>query len=77
MHLQRAARCWRGLQDRRKRISAWAARHGGRVKDSTAEFTIEHATEIARLLDDAAQGRAGAGGCFAAAAESGDRFFCT
>jgi ABC-2 type transport system ATP-binding protein len=36
-------------------IAAWAARHGGSVKDETAEFTIEQATEIARLLDDAAK----------------------
>jgi len=36
-------------------IEAWAARHDGRVTDSTAEFTVEQATEIARLLDDAAK----------------------
>jgi len=36
-------------------IAAWAARHGGNVTDATAEFTIEQATEIARLLDDAAK----------------------
>ena len=40
-------------------IEAWAARHqghvkdGGRVTDSTAEFTVEQAAEIARLLDNA------------------------
>lgn len=34
-------------------ISAWTARHGGRLADSTAEFTIEHSAEIAVLLDDA------------------------
>jgi len=34
-------------------IEAWAGRHGGRVTDSTAEFTIEQAAEIAPLLDDA------------------------
>ncbi len=36
-------------------ISAWAQRHGGRLVDSTAEFTIEHSTEIAGLLEDAAK----------------------
>jgi ABC-2 type transport system ATP-binding protein len=34
-------------------ISAWTERNGGRMKDGMAEFTIEQATEIARLLDDA------------------------
>jgi linearmycin/streptolysin S transport system ATP-binding protein len=38
-----------------KEIEAWAARYGGRVMDSTAEFTVEQATEIARLLDDASK----------------------
>jgi ABC-2 type transport system ATP-binding protein len=37
----------------RAEIEAWALRHGGRVTDSTAEFTIEQAAEIAPLLDDA------------------------
>ena len=36
-------------------IGEWAARHGGRVKESTAEFTIERPTEIARLLDEASK----------------------
>ncbi|HET6169476.1 MAG TPA: ABC transporter ATP-binding protein [Terracidiphilus sp.] len=36
-------------------ISAWAERHGGRLVDSTAELTIEHSTQIAGLLDDAAR----------------------
>jgi ABC-2 type transport system ATP-binding protein len=36
-------------------ISAWAERHGGRLVDSTAEFTIDHSTQIAGLLDDAAR----------------------
>jgi ABC-2 type transport system ATP-binding protein len=36
-------------------VAAWAARHGGRMKGETAEFTIEQATEIAPLLDDAAK----------------------
>ena len=34
-------------------IGAWTERNGGRMKDGMAEFTIEQATEIARLLDDA------------------------
>jgi ABC-2 type transport system ATP-binding protein len=34
-------------------IEAWAKRHGGRVTEETAEFTIEQALEIAPLLDDA------------------------
>jgi ABC-2 type transport system ATP-binding protein len=36
-------------------IAQWAARNGGRVTDATAEFTIEQATEIGRLLEDARQ----------------------
>ena len=36
-------------------IDAWTARHGGRLVDFTAEFTIEHSTEIAALLDDASK----------------------
>jgi len=36
-------------------IGAWVERHGGRLVDSTAEFTIERSTEIAGLLDDAAK----------------------
>jgi ABC-2 type transport system ATP-binding protein len=35
------------------KVAAWAARHGGRMKGEIAEFTIEQATEIAPLLDDA------------------------
>jgi ABC-2 type transport system ATP-binding protein len=34
-------------------IGAWTERNKGRMKDGMAEFTIEQATEIARLLDDA------------------------
>ena len=55
----------------RSKISAWAERHGGRLVDSTAELTIEHSTEIAGLLDDAAKAGTGAGGCVVAAAEPG------
>jgi ABC-2 type transport system ATP-binding protein len=36
-------------------ISAWVERQGGRLVDSTAEFTIENSTEIAGLLEDAAR----------------------
>ncbi|MGA9021869.1 MAG: ABC transporter ATP-binding protein [Terracidiphilus sp.] len=38
-------------------IAAWTARNGGRVVEGTAEFTVEQATEIARLLDDATKAR--------------------
>jgi ABC-2 type transport system ATP-binding protein len=41
--------------DKTDAIKAWAARHDGRVKDETTEFTIEQAGEIAPLLDDAAK----------------------
>jgi ABC-2 type transport system ATP-binding protein len=34
-------------------IGAWTVRNGGRVVEGTAEFTVEQATEIARLLEDA------------------------
>jgi linearmycin/streptolysin S transport system ATP-binding protein len=34
-------------------IAAWAAQHSGHLTDSTAEFTIEHPTEVAALLDSA------------------------
>jgi ABC-2 type transport system ATP-binding protein len=36
-------------------IAQWAGGNRGRVTDSTVEFTIEQATEIARLLEDARQ----------------------
>jgi ABC-2 type transport system ATP-binding protein len=36
-------------------IAAWVGRRGGRLADSTAEFSVEHPTEIAGLLDDAAR----------------------
>jgi ABC-2 type transport system ATP-binding protein len=35
-------------------IAAWVASQSGRLTDSTAEFTIEHPTEIAALLESAA-----------------------
>ena len=34
-------------------VSAWVEHRGGRLVDSTAEFTVERPTEIASLLDDA------------------------
>ncbi len=36
-------------------ISSWAGRHAGRLVDGSAEFTIDHSTQIAGLLDDAAK----------------------
>jgi ABC-2 type transport system ATP-binding protein len=36
-----------------ERIQAWAALRDGRVTEETAEFTIDQASEIAPLLDDA------------------------
>jgi ABC-2 type transport system ATP-binding protein len=35
-------------------IAAWTKARGGRLVDSTAEFTIERASEVGPLLDDAA-----------------------
>jgi ABC-2 type transport system ATP-binding protein len=34
-------------------VSTWVAQRGGRLVDSTAEFTVEHPSEIAALLDSA------------------------
>jgi ABC-2 type transport system ATP-binding protein len=34
-------------------IATWTERNGGRMNGETAEFTVEQATEIARLLEDA------------------------
>jgi len=36
-----------------EKVSAWVAERGGRLVDSTAEFTIERPTEIAGLLEGA------------------------
>jgi ABC-2 type transport system ATP-binding protein len=36
-------------------LDAWVERHAGRLVDGAAEFTIEHSTLIAGLLDDAAR----------------------
>jgi len=35
-------------------VAAWVKQHGGRLVDSMAQFSVEHPTEIAGLLDDAA-----------------------
>jgi ABC-2 type transport system ATP-binding protein len=37
------------------RIAAWVESHGGRIVDSTAEFTIERSIEIGTLLESAAK----------------------
>ena len=34
-------------------VEAWVAQRGGRIVDSTAQFTVEHPSEIAGLLDSA------------------------
>ena len=36
-------------------VAAWVKQHGGRLVDSMAQFSVEHPTEIAGLLDDAAK----------------------
>jgi ABC-2 type transport system ATP-binding protein len=36
-------------------VAGWVAQRGGRLVDSTAQFTVERPTEIAGLLDDAAR----------------------
>ena len=36
-------------------IATWAARNGGRATNATVDLTIEQATEIGRLLEDARQ----------------------
>jgi len=38
-------------------VAAWVQQRGGRYDNGTAQFTIEHATEIAGLLDAAARER--------------------
>jgi ABC-2 type transport system ATP-binding protein len=37
------------------KVGEWVAARGGRLADSTAEFTIEHPSEIAVLLDGASE----------------------
>ena len=34
-------------------VEAWVVQRGGRMVDSTAQFTVEHPSEIAALLDSA------------------------
>jgi ABC-2 type transport system ATP-binding protein len=41
-----------GAEDR---VAAWVAERGGRMVDGSAEFTIEHAAEIATLLEASSQ----------------------
>ena len=37
------------------RVAAWVAAHGGQAVDGSAQFTIEHPTEIAGLLESSAK----------------------
>jgi len=37
------------------RVAAWVAEHGGQAVDGSAQFTIEHPTEIAGLLESSAK----------------------
>ena len=37
------------------RVAAWVVQHGGQSVDGAAQFTIEHPTEIAGLLEDSAK----------------------
>lgn len=41
------------LDGQAETVAAWTAAHGGRLTESTAEFTVEHPGEIAGLLDSA------------------------
>src|ERR1017187_4244382 len=38
-----------------ERVALWVAQHGGQPVDGAAQFTIEHPTEIAGLLEDSAK----------------------
>lgn len=38
-----------------ERLPVWVAEHGGHAVDGAAQFTIEHPTEIASLLEDSAK----------------------
>ncbi len=38
-----------------ERVALWIAQHGGQAVDGAAQFTIEHPTEIAGLLEDSAK----------------------
>lgn len=37
------------------RVTTWVTQHGGQAVDGAAQFTIEHPTEIAGLLEDSAK----------------------
>src|SRR5215472_11436264 len=43
------------FQSSQERVAAWAAERGGRIVDSSAEFTIERSTEIAGILESSAK----------------------
>jgi ABC-2 type transport system ATP-binding protein len=38
-----------------ERVTAWVLQHGGQAVDGATQFTIEHPTEIAGLLEDSAK----------------------
>ena len=38
-----------------ERVAAWVTQHGGQPVDGAAQFTIEHPTEIAGLLEDSSR----------------------
>jgi ABC-2 type transport system ATP-binding protein len=38
-----------------ERVTAWVVQHGGQAVDGATQFTIEHPTEIAGLLEDSAK----------------------
>jgi len=38
-----------------ERVAAWVATRGGHAVDGSAEFTIEHPSEVAALLEEAAK----------------------
>ena len=51
----RAARCWRDSRTGDDSVAAWVKERGGVLENGMARFTIEHATEIAGLLEAAAK----------------------
>ena len=42
------------LEGQEQKVAAWVTERGGKMTDSTAEFTVEHPSAITALLDDAA-----------------------
>jgi ABC-2 type transport system ATP-binding protein len=42
------------FKDASPALSVWTSTRGGKLNDSTAEFAIDHPTDLARLLDSAA-----------------------